>query len=91
MAMRGVVCRINTDTEIYGYGEAAVSYGKGSAAGFHMIKELAPLLIGQDPLKTEWHWKKCLWRRSGSERRADLLLRHERNRYRLMDYQGQSV
>ena len=69
MAMRGVVCRINTDTEIYGYGEAAVSYGKGSAAGFHMIKELAPLLIGQDPLKTEWHWKnmfmETFWGQSG--------------------------
>jgi len=24
-AMRGIVCRINTDTEIYGYGEAALS------------------------------------------------------------------
>ena len=69
MAMRGIVCRINTDTEIYGYGEAAVSYGKGSMAGFHMIKELAPMLIGQDPMRTEWLWKNMFmdtfWGQSG--------------------------
>jgi L-alanine-DL-glutamate epimerase-like enolase superfamily enzyme len=69
MAMRGVVCRINTDVGIYGYGEAAVSYGKGSSAGFNMIKELAPLLIGQDPMRTEWHWKnmfmETFWGQSG--------------------------
>ena len=68
-AMRGVICRINTDTEIYGYGEAAVSYGKGSMAGFHMIKELAPMLIGQDPLRTEYLWermfKDTFWGQSG--------------------------
>lgn len=67
--MRAIVCRINTDTEIYGYGEAAVSYGRGSMAGFHMIKELAPLLIGQDPLRTEWHWEnmfmETFWGQSG--------------------------
>jgi len=67
--MRGIVCRINTDTEIYGYGEAALSYGRGAMAGFHMIKELAPLLIGQDPLRTEWLWKnmfmETFWGQSG--------------------------
>ena len=67
--MKGVVCRINTDTEIYGYGEAAVSYGKGCMAGFHMIKELAPLIIGQDPLRTEYLWermfKDTFWGQSG--------------------------
>ncbi len=57
-AMRGVVCRINTDCGIYGYGEAALSYGKGSMAGFHMIKELAPLIIGQDPMRNEFLWER---------------------------------
>ncbi|MBR6812760.1 MAG: mandelate racemase/muconate lactonizing enzyme family protein [Oscillospiraceae bacterium] len=56
-AMRGVVCRINTDAGIYGYGEAAVSYGKGAMAGFHMIKELAPVVIGKDPMKVELIWE----------------------------------
>ena len=68
-AMRGIVCRINTDTEIYGYGEAALSYGKGAMAGFHMIKELAPLLLGQDPLRTEYLWERMFmdtfWGQSG--------------------------
>ena len=68
-AMRGIVCRVNTDTELYGYGEAAVSYGKGSMAGFHMIKELAPLLLGQDPLRTEYLWERMFmdtfWGQSG--------------------------
>ena len=68
-AMRGIVCRVNTDTELYGYGEAAVSYGKGSMAGFHMIKELAPVILGQDPLRTEWLWERMFmdtfWGQSG--------------------------
>lgn len=68
-SMRGVVCRINTDTEIYGYGEAAVSYGKGSMAGFHMIKELAPVILGKDPLRVEYLWermfKDTFWGQSG--------------------------
>lgn len=55
--MRGIVCRINTDKGIYGYGEAALSYGKGSMAGFHMIRELAPLVLGQDPMKVEKIWE----------------------------------
>lgn len=67
--MRGIICRINTDTEIYGYGEAAVSYGKGSMAGFHMIKELAPIIIGKDPLRTDYLWermfKDTFWGQSG--------------------------
>ncbi|MBS7528183.1 mandelate racemase/muconate lactonizing enzyme family protein [Fusibacter paucivorans] len=58
--MRGIVCRINTDEGLYGYGEAALSYGKGSMAGFHMIKELAPLIIGQDPMRTEYLWESML-------------------------------
>lgn len=56
--MRGIICRINTSEGIYGYGEAALSYGKGAMAGFHMIKELAPLLIGQDPMQTEKLWER---------------------------------
>jgi len=68
-AMRGVVCRINTDEGIYGYGESALSYGKGAMAGFHMIKELAPLVIGQDPMQVEKIWesmfKDTFWGISG--------------------------
>lgn len=55
---RPVICRINTDEEIYGYGEAAIHYGKGSPASFGMIKDLAPLIIGMDPLDNEVIWDK---------------------------------
>jgi len=55
---RPVVCRVNTDEGIYGYGEAAISYGKGSPAAFGMIKDLAPMTIGMDPLDHEVVWDK---------------------------------
>lgn len=55
---RPVVCRVNTDEGIYGYGEAAISYGKGSPAAFGMVKDLAPMVIGMDPLDHEVIWDK---------------------------------
>jgi len=55
---RPVVCRINTDEGIYGYGEAGVCYGKGSPASAWMIRELADLIIGMDPLEHEVIWNK---------------------------------
>ncbi len=51
-----VVCRVYTDEGIYGDGEAAVAYETGSLAAFSMIKELAPMIIGKDPLNTEAIW-----------------------------------
>ena len=67
--LKGIVCRIRTDEGICGYGEAGVSYGKGSMAAFHMIKELAPLIIGQDPMKNEFLWermfKDTFWGQAG--------------------------
>lgn len=55
---RPVVCRIHTDEGIFGYGEAAIAYGKGSPAAFGMIQDLAPLIIGMDPLENEVIWDK---------------------------------
>ena len=67
--MRGVVCRINTDEGISGYGEAGVSYGKGAEGAFYMIKELAPLIIGKDPMSNEYLWermfKDTFWGQAG--------------------------
>ncbi len=66
---RPVVCRVNTDEGIYGYGECGLAYGVGAMAGFHMIKELAPLIIGQDPMRGEYLWermfKETFWGQAG--------------------------
>jgi len=53
-----VLCRINTDEGIYGYGETAISYGSGISAAFGMIKDLASLIVGMNPLYNEVIWEK---------------------------------
>lgn len=53
-----VVCRIYTDNGLYGDGEAAMSYGIGATAAFGMVKDLANLIIGMDPLENEKIWDK---------------------------------
>jgi L-alanine-DL-glutamate epimerase-like enolase superfamily enzyme len=55
---RPVLCRINTDAGISGLGEAAVAIGTGAPAAFEQIKDLAPMIIGQDPLDHEVLWEK---------------------------------
>ena len=50
---RPIVCRVHTDEGIYGDGEAGVAYGSGSNAAFGMIKDLAPLIVGRDPMNVE--------------------------------------
>lgn len=51
-----VVCRINTDEGISGFGEAGVAYGNGCDAAVGMLKDFAPLIIGKDPLNNEQIW-----------------------------------
>jgi L-alanine-DL-glutamate epimerase-like enolase superfamily enzyme len=69
MVARPVVCRVNTDEGISGYGEVAISYGKGATAAFGMIKDLSPLVIGSDPFDTEVIWdrlyKSTFWAQNG--------------------------
>lgn len=57
-SMRGIGCRVFTDDGIYGDGEAGISYGVGAPAAFSMIQSLAPLIIGQDPMRNEFLWEK---------------------------------
>ena len=55
---RPVFCRIYTDEGIYGDGEAAVTYMLGAPAAFSMIQDVAPLIIGMDPMDNEVIWDK---------------------------------
>ncbi len=55
---RPIICRIFTDEGIYGDGEAALSYGIGAPAAFGMVKDLASLIVGMDPLDNEVIWDK---------------------------------
>jgi L-alanine-DL-glutamate epimerase-like enolase superfamily enzyme len=55
---RSVLCRVNTDQGISGLGEAAVAIGTGAPAAFEQIKDLAPMIIGMDPLCNEIIWEK---------------------------------
>lgn len=56
-------CRIYTDNGLYGDGEVALSYGGAKEAAFYEMKELAPMLIGMNPLDHEVIWQK-LYRNS---------------------------
>ncbi|WP_298021197.1 mandelate racemase/muconate lactonizing enzyme family protein [uncultured Dysosmobacter sp.] len=55
---RPVLCRINTDAGYYGYGEAGATFFMGSDAVFALIQEMAPLIIGMDPMYNEVIWEK---------------------------------
>jgi L-alanine-DL-glutamate epimerase-like enolase superfamily enzyme len=55
---RPVLCRVNTDEGVSGLGEAGVAIGTGAPAAFEQIKDLAPMVIGMDPLYHEVIWEK---------------------------------
>ncbi|MDR1773887.1 MAG: mandelate racemase/muconate lactonizing enzyme family protein [Clostridioides sp.] len=55
---RPIICRIHTDENVCGYGEAAVAIGCGANAAYEFIKDLAPLIIGMDPFDNEVIWEK---------------------------------
>ena len=66
---RPILCRIYTDEGIFGDGEAALAYGIAAPAAFGMIRDLAPLIIGMDPLDNEVIWdklyKNTFWGQNG--------------------------
>ena len=55
-----IVVKINTDEGISGFGEVSLAYGKGASAGFGMVKDLAPLVLGENPLTSEKIWDKLM-------------------------------
>lgn len=52
-AQTPVLCRINTDEGIYGYGEAGVSIMDFSVGSYELLKLFSPMLIGKDPMDHE--------------------------------------
>lgn len=56
-ASRPVLCRVNTDEGIYGYGEAGPTFFLGSDAVFAMIKEMSAFVLGKDPMENEVIWE----------------------------------
>ena len=50
---RPIVCRVNTDEGISGYGEASVGFDTGAPAAYAMIADVAPLVIGMDAMAHE--------------------------------------
>jgi galactonate dehydratase len=69
MVDRPIVCKINTDEGIYGFGEAGVAIAVGPTGAFGMVKDLAELIINMDPTNTEDIWdrmqKKTFWGQGG--------------------------
>ncbi len=64
-----LLCRIYTDEGIFGDGEAGLNFGGATEAAWGIMRDLAKLLIGCDPLSTEVLWTKmyreCFWGRNG--------------------------
>ncbi|MDU4209411.1 MAG: mandelate racemase/muconate lactonizing enzyme family protein [Finegoldia magna] len=67
---RPVLVRIYTDENIYGDGEAALSFGLGAKAVVGMIKDLSKKLIDKNPLDIEVIWEdlyhNSFWGQNGS-------------------------
>ena len=53
---RPIVCRVNTDEGISGYGEASVGFDTGALGSFGMLQEMAQMCLGMDPLANEQIW-----------------------------------
>jgi len=52
-----VLVRINTDRGISGIGESGICYGTGATGSLGMLRDLAPQLIGRDPMQVEAIWE----------------------------------
>ncbi|MCL5269894.1 MAG: mandelate racemase/muconate lactonizing enzyme family protein [bacterium] len=61
MSGSDVFVRIETDAGIVGYGDATNHFLPYSAEG--TLKDLFPLLLGEDPERIEYLWQSCLRRR----------------------------
>ena len=61
-ARQALWIKIETDTEIYGIGEA-FCYGSPLVIAKHIVEDqLAPAIIGEDPENIELLWQRMYWR-----------------------------
>ncbi len=58
---RPICCRIHTDEGIYGDGEAGIAFDYAAPAGIGMLRDLARLVIGEDPMRVEYIWDKLFY------------------------------
>lgn len=56
--MRIVICKVNSDEDVYGYGEIGVAIGVGATAAKEVIKDIAPMIFGMNPLYNDVIWEK---------------------------------
>lgn len=69
-ARQALLVRIDTDTGLYGIGEA-FTYGAPLPVMRYLVEEqLGPMLIGQDPTEIEKHWNTMYWRTLAHGRRS---------------------
>lgn len=69
-ARQALLIKIETDSELYGIGEA-FCYGSPLLIGKAIIEEqLAPILIGQNPEYIEKLWQTMYWRTIANGRRG---------------------
>ncbi len=61
LSFRPVVTRILTDEGITGYGEASLGFSSGPEGALGMIREIAPLVIGMDPMAHEAVWNRMYY------------------------------
>ena len=57
-AQTPVICRINTDEGLYGYGEAGVSINDFSLGSAKLLELFAKSIIGMNPLEIDVIWSK---------------------------------
>jgi len=66
---RPILCRVNTDEGVYGWGEAGIAYGVGQNAAYGMLMDLAKYIIGRNPIDNEVIWEDLLkttfWAQAG--------------------------
>ncbi len=73
-----VLIRVNTDSGLSGIGEVGLAYGAGAKAGVGIIRDLASLIVGEDPLNIEKFGSSFSERLLGNGRRERFLCRNER-------------